>query len=348
MPKISAIVPVYNVEKYLDRCINSLINQTLEDIEIILVDDGSPDDCPKMCDEYAQRDKRIRVIHKENGGLGFARNSGLEIARGEYIYFIDSDDYIAQNAFEIFYKEAKKNDADVCYGGFYLVDEENGKTIPIEHEYKGRDYVGDDIVNIVLYNMLGSDADAKSDANIRQSVWQGIYSGDLIRSNKLRFETERKYISEDIVFHLDFLPKAKKAVFVEGCYYYHIADNPTSLTHKYSESRFRRCRDLYIIEADKIQKLNMPEDSIERIKRAFIGNTRVSIQQIYQYAWDTKNKNIKKQVYEILEDAVFNKVLNSYDNRKNPIKQRLFSLFMKKKMVRELEMLVYFNNHINK
>ena len=229
-----------------------------------------------------------------------------------------------------------------------MVDEENGKTIPIEHEYKGRDYVGDDIVNIVLYNMLGSDADAKSDANIRQSVWQGIYSGDLIRSNKLRFETERKYISEDIVFHLDFLPKAKKAVFVEGCYYYHIADNPTSLTHKYSESRFRRCRDLYIIEADKIQKLNMPEDSIERIKRAFIGNTRVSIQQIYQYAWDTKNKNIKKQVYEILEDAVFNKVLNSYDNRKNPIKQRLFSLFMKKKMVRELEMLVYFNNHINK
>ena len=90
---ISIIVPIYNVQKYLDRCMKTLLNQTYRNIEIILVDDESPDECPKMCEEYAKIDQRVKVIHKKNGGLGFARNSGLEIAQGKYIIFVDSDDY---------------------------------------------------------------------------------------------------------------------------------------------------------------------------------------------------------------------------------------------------------------
>lgn len=343
MPKISAIVPIYNVEKYLDRCVKSLINQTLKDIEIILVDDGSPDKCPVICDKYAEQDSRIRVIHKENGGLGYARNSGLEISTGEYIYFIDSDDYISENAFEELYKVAIENQADVCYAGFYLIDEESGSTVALEHPYKGKVFLGPSIVTDILYNMLGSNASASSDANIRQSVWQGIYSGKLIREHKLFFETERKYISEDIVFHLDFLPKAQVAVFVPGCYYYHIADNPTSLTHKYSSTRFVRCRDLYCIEVEKIRMLEMPSDSIDRVKRAFIGNTRVSIQQIFQHSWDTKDRGIKKQIGDVLQDSVLQEALESYDNRKNPWKQRIFSELMKRKMYTLLEIAVYIN-----
>lgn len=90
-PKVSIIVPVYNVEKYLARCMESLLNQTLTEIEIILVDDGSPDNCPQMCDEYARRDSRVKVIHKSNAGLGYARNSGLDVAIGEYIAFVELD-----------------------------------------------------------------------------------------------------------------------------------------------------------------------------------------------------------------------------------------------------------------
>ena len=93
-PKVSIIVPVYNVEKYLDRCMESLLNQTLKDIEIILVDDGSPDNCPQICDEYAKKDSRVKVVHKVNAGLGYARNSGLDVASGEYVAFVDSDDYV--------------------------------------------------------------------------------------------------------------------------------------------------------------------------------------------------------------------------------------------------------------
>ena len=98
--KLSIIVPVYNVEQYLDECIQSLLNQTLKNIEIILVDDGSPDNSPQMCDEYAKQDSRIKVIHKVNRGLGYARNSGLEISQGEYVTFIDSDDYIDLKAYK--------------------------------------------------------------------------------------------------------------------------------------------------------------------------------------------------------------------------------------------------------
>ena len=91
---ISIIVPVYKVEKYIDRCVESIINQTYKNIEIILVDDGSPDNCPKICDEWAKKDKRIRVIHKENRGVSSARNVGIDVAKGKYIGFVDSDDYI--------------------------------------------------------------------------------------------------------------------------------------------------------------------------------------------------------------------------------------------------------------
>ena len=99
-PLVSIIVPVYKVEKYLDRCVESLVNQTYKNIEIILVDDGSPDNCPEMCDAWAQKDSRIVVIHKENGGVSSARNKGLESARGEWIWFVDSDDYVELFALE--------------------------------------------------------------------------------------------------------------------------------------------------------------------------------------------------------------------------------------------------------
>lgn len=113
-PLISIIVPVYKVEKYLSRCIESILNQTYKNIEIILVDDGSPDNCPQICDVYSKIDSRIKVIHKENGGLSKARNTGLDIATGEYIAFVDSDDYIEEDMYEVMLSKLKENNADIC------------------------------------------------------------------------------------------------------------------------------------------------------------------------------------------------------------------------------------------
>lgn len=120
---ISVIIPIYNVEKYLKKCIDSIINQTYKNLEIILVDDGSPDNCGKICDEYAKKDQRIRVIHKKNGGLSDARNAGIDIAKGKYIAFVDSDDYVEKEYIEIMYKELKKNNVKIVQCGINKISD---------------------------------------------------------------------------------------------------------------------------------------------------------------------------------------------------------------------------------
>lgn len=117
-PLISVIVPVYNVEPYLHKCVDSILNQTYRNLEVILVDDGSPDGCPAICDEYAEKDERVKVIHKKNGGLSDARNAGMAVAKGEYLSFVDSDDMLSANAIEILLRFAHKEDADLVIGGY--------------------------------------------------------------------------------------------------------------------------------------------------------------------------------------------------------------------------------------
>lgn len=124
---ISVIVPVYKVEKYVRKCIDSIICQTYSNLEIILVDDGSPDNCPKICDSYAEKDPRIKVIHKKNAGLGFARNSGLEICAGDFVMFVDSDDYLSLDCVEVLYERIVKDNSDIVIGK-YIEIFENGQT----------------------------------------------------------------------------------------------------------------------------------------------------------------------------------------------------------------------------
>ena len=129
--KISVIVPIYKVEKYLKRCVDSIINQTYKNLEIILVDDGSPDNCGRICDEYAKTDDRIRVIHKENGGLSDARNAGIDIASGEYLSFIDSDDWVDENFINLLYKNIVENDADIAITGITCVYDDKSEDMYI-------------------------------------------------------------------------------------------------------------------------------------------------------------------------------------------------------------------------
>ncbi|MFK9089939.1 glycosyltransferase family 2 protein [Bacillus salipaludis] len=123
-PKISIIVPVYNVEPYIHKCIDSILKQTFEDFELILVDDGSPDNCGKICDEYSKLDNRIKVLHKENGGVSSARNAGIRTAKGEYIGFVDSDDFIHQRMYELLYSYGIKHTADVVLCDYLVVNDE--------------------------------------------------------------------------------------------------------------------------------------------------------------------------------------------------------------------------------
>ena len=122
---ISIVVPVYKVEKYLDKCVQSILAQTYKDFELILVDDGSPDNCPQMCDEYAKKNKKIRVVHKNNGGLSDARNAGTTIASGEFVTYVDSDDYVSKDYLAILNDLRIKHEADISVGGLCTFLEDN-------------------------------------------------------------------------------------------------------------------------------------------------------------------------------------------------------------------------------
>lgn len=174
---ISVIVPIYKVEKYLRKCVNSIINQTYKNLEIILVDDGSPDNCPKICDEYANHDSRIKVIHKENGGLSDARNAGMKVATGEYISFIDSDDWIEDNMFEILLEQIIVNECDIASCGINMVWEDNRPTellFPFEGKFiiSGAENALDHLI---------------SNKYIIQTVWNKLYRKDIIENISFPF-----------------------------------------------------------------------------------------------------------------------------------------------------------------
>ena len=179
-PKISVIIPIYNVERYLRKCIDSILAQTYRKLEIILVDDGSPDMCPQICDEYKARDERIRVIHKENGGLSSARNSGLDICTGDYIGFVDSDDWVASTMYEDLLNSISKYKSDIAFCGISRVDETENyciETLKYGHER-------------VMSNMdFVSDIFLKNHENV--CVWNKLYSANVFRN--IRFPVGQIY-----------------------------------------------------------------------------------------------------------------------------------------------------------
>lgn len=331
-PKVSVIVPIYNVEKYLRRCLGSLINQTIKDIEIILVDDESPDLCPQICDEIASTDSRVKVVHKKNQGLGYARNSGLEIATGEYVYFVDSDDYLAENAVELLYKEAIAKKLDICFGGIVSENEDGVQSNNVS-PFAGRSFTQPEITTVVLKGMLGAAPSANKDADVRMSAWQGIYKREFIEKNMLRFPSERMFISEDIIFHLDTLPKAESLGYISECVYYHIVDNGDSLTHRYNPERFKKVCVLYNEEVRRIGFIANNEGMVERAQRLYLGNVRVCLKQIVSQQEKLGVATIKKEIKKIVYDPTLQKVLSAYDYKKNPMAQRVMSFLLKKRLV---------------
>ena len=174
MDLITIVVPVYNVEKYISDCLDSLISQTYKNIEIILVDDGSTDMSGAICDRYTTLDARIKVIHKQNEGLGFARNTGLEVAQGKFVAFIDSDDMADADLVEKLVNGLYEENCDTCIGGFKRISE-NG-TVSFEEKYDKIVYEGKDVYDKLFARMLGSAPD-RHDA-VRMSVWNVMYRSE--------------------------------------------------------------------------------------------------------------------------------------------------------------------------
>ena len=211
---ISVIVPVYKVEPLLAKCIDSICAQTYQNLEIILVDDGSPDNCGAICDEYAEKDNRIRVIHQQNAGLAGARNSGLEIANGDYIGYVDSDDHIAPDMYEILLKNIEETGADIAICGRYM-EFESGKLVRMFH-YPDRQVM--DSHEAVKRFLLSDGFDAAAwDKLYRKEIWEDM-----------RYPLH--YVSEDVPVTSRLLAKAKKVVHCGSPLYYYF-QRAGSLSH---------------------------------------------------------------------------------------------------------------------
>lgn len=205
---ISIIVPVYNVEKYLEKCVKTLMEQSYKNIEIILVDDGSTDSSGKLVDRLANNDARITVVHKKNAGLGMARNTGLDYATGKYVAFIDSDDYTDVNMIQKLHNALEEYNSDTSYCG-YTMAYDSGKFVSVPAYYNRQVFCDEEIIDKVLLEMVASKPEAKKDAILSMSVWHALYSMEIIRDNNIRFPSEREFISEDIIFDIAYLQKER-------------------------------------------------------------------------------------------------------------------------------------------
>ena len=219
MDLISVIVPVYKVETYLDRCVQSIVNQTYPNLEIILVDDGSPDNCPAMCDTWAEKDSRIKVIHKENGGLSDARNAGMTIASGEWIAFVDSDDWIHTGFMENLLQAARKTESDIAACDVQITS--GDASSPAEKEHSLRICGPEEAIGDILEGK-----------GFRAVAWNKLYKRTLLLHE--RYPVGRHH--EDEFFTYRILAKADRLVYLDMPMYYYF-QRPGSIMNSFSIKR---------------------------------------------------------------------------------------------------------------
>ena len=230
MAELSIVVPVYNVEEYLDRCVQSIRNQTFHDFEIILVDDGSPDRCPEMCDEYARSDERIKVVHKKNGGLSSARNAGMDAATGRYIGFVDSDDTIEPDMYERMMQCIQEHHTDFVMSDYKRILADGSsflKTIGI----RGGLYQKADIVKDIYPSLIMGE---NIDYGPLLSVWHCLYNLSFLKNNKIRFDEEVRW-SEDNIFSSYVGYLAESFYYLKGQALYHYYQNKGTITTSFRE-----------------------------------------------------------------------------------------------------------------
>lgn len=324
---VSIVVPVYNVEKYLRECVDSILSQTYSNFEIILVDDGSTDNSGKICDDYA-KNLKVKVIHKQNAGLGLARNSGIEIADGKYITFIDSDDYWDKNALKELMDVMKSECADTCIGGYTRVNNEG--VVLLKEKPELQIFSTNEEVRELFFPRLMGSAPTKKDA-FRPSVWNAVYSLDIIREHKLKFPSERVYIAEDIMFDLDYYLYANKVVTVPSPgYCYRVT--PGSLTQKYKADRFEKVIFLYRAVFEKLKEYGYDNECMLRAKRQFFVYLRSSIKQEKVEVSKLSKKDALKNIREICNSSFTKECIKSYPVKCLGIKQKLFLFFVQNRM----------------
>ena len=317
---VTVVVPIYNVEKYLERCLSSIVDQTYSNLEILLIDDGSPDLCPQICEEWAKKDNRIKVIHKENGGLGMARNTGIEHATGKYIFFFDSDDYLDLNTIQKAVALAEQENAEIVVFGMSVVNyrgEIIRKYIP---EAETLTYRGDDVQKVFLPDLIDNRNKEVTVKNLCFSAWACIYSMDLIRRVNWKFVSERQFISEDsysLIWLYQYINCV--AILKESLYFY--CENNTSLTRIYREDRFDRIKQFYDASMQMAKTAGYGETILKRISALFFSFSIAAMKQIA--AADLTFPEKWKRLKDIVNDPACEKALSLLNEKEYGMERQL-------------------------
>ena len=321
--KVTIILPIYNVEKYLDRCINSIINQSYQNLEIILVDDGSLDGCPKLCDQWGKKDKRIKVIHKENEGLGMARNTGINHATGDYICFFDSDDFIDTNTIRDVLKVVDKTKADIVSFGYF--DYSMGSIVETHIPCNDLLFYSDDkVITEFLPEAL-----KRKIINFNLSAWTSLYSMDLIRKSKWKFASEREIISEDVYSLLDLYQHVKSIAIIPHAYYYY-CNNEVSLTRIFRKDRFSFIHKFYTESLKLIEKNKYPITVKKAMAYPYIANVIGALKVLNKSNISSLEKY--HQIKCVLKNKVFRQALNDIDMTEESFSRKILIFMMKMRL----------------
>lgn len=317
--KVSVIVPVYNAERHLGKCVESILNQTLKEFELIIINDGSTDSSYELCKKYAVKDERIVLLDQKNSGVSVARNRGLDIAKGEYIYFIDADDYIEKNTLEILYNRAIASNSDIVVFGYKTISENSVYVEKVSDcEYTIQEFLAHYGDFIISSSILGA-------------IWNKIYKRETI--NDIRFIEGIKH-HEDLFFVQDVLRKCK-LVSMQGDLYYNYINNDGSASRRHIENLFEIFLESHKKSIQFLTEMNSYETNIKAQNTCFIKLTINAIIMIMKSDENRKAK-LEKIRYIFNNGNVKQAIMISAPSG---AKEKLLFLLIKHKMSRFIYLL---------
>lgn len=326
---ISVIIPIHNCEKYLRKCIDSVINQTYFNLEILLINDSSTDNSSAICEEYQNKDRRIKCFKVLFKSAGKTRNFGIEKSTGEYIVFIDSDDYVEETLVEKMLNAIQENMSDTCFCSFYNVYDKEKKQV-----YKNAEllkiYNKNEIRNELIFNTIYVE-----DENVKLpllAIWNGMYSSNIIKKKKLGFLDENDILSEDSLFNFNYLLYSNRVVTINTPLYNHLKENKNSICNKYNK------RFIYIYKWYNYIKELSTKESLNQNKIDYYLNEMYvifSIASIRQeiFLSNKSEKQILNKILEILNDEQLKTALKVVQNKHKNIKSKLLYFLMRKKYI---------------
>lgn len=312
-PLVTVVVPIYNTAKYLDRCVNSLVNQTYQNVEILLINDGSTDASLELCHAWADKDTRIRVINKSNEGLGKTRNVGISNAKGSYICFCDSDDYLDVNMLSAVVESAEITQSQLVVYGIVTVAKNGEIKNSFIPEAVTKTFKGDKVLKEFFPEYIAPNPFGDGKRRYYMSPCLLLYSTDMLRVSKWSFVSEREIISEDVYSLLSLFKHIESVSVVPKAFYFY-CENEASLSRSYHEDRYKKIKHFYLECVNLCHELGYSQDILHRITKPYLDFVIAALKQEFKFNKNFKIRNLNLK--NIINDDVLQEVLymNKDDN----------------------------------